>query len=146
MGNLAKAGVVMFDTLRYMLSHTDHHPSIPMNEKCLQNMRQAPSRIGLNKSVETSCNSAQVCSKTLPINHEQLRIVRNVNKDSLCCSMPHHRNTSKAGDQIEVYSSSHNAWCSGHVEKINGRMLFLTFRSPDAIWVKKWLPCDHSDV
>jgi len=152
--------------------NTDQLKTPRSDVKCRQNVHQEGNRIGLNEDIEIFSNSAQSwcfgrvmsihenmatvnflvpgssqeCSKTLPVDHKQLRKVRNVTQNFSGCSMTPRRNTYKVGEQVEVYSNSQNTWYPGYVEKINGSMLLLSFSVSDIRWAKKRLPCDHLDV
>jgi len=56
------------------------------------------------------------------------------------------QNRYKVGDEVEVWSNSKKAWCSGKVCHVMAGQVFTTFTLPDGVAAKKDLPWEHKDL
>jgi len=50
------------------------------------------------------------------------------------------------GDEIEIYSNSQGAWCSGKVDRTDGEWLHISYRTPKGQAVTKIMPCGHAEL
>jgi len=49
----------------------------------------------------------------------------------------------KAGDKIEIWSNSQQAWCRGSIEKLEGELVNVKYQSPDGQTMTKLMPNGH---
>lgn len=49
----------------------------------------------------------------------------------------------KAGENIEIWSQSQNAWCRGHILKLEGDLVNVKYTSPDGQTMTKLMPNGH---
>jgi hypothetical protein len=52
----------------------------------------------------------------------------------------------EVGDKIEVWSRSGNSWRPGHVEAVNGPMVWAHFQTATGQWMKKGIPENNEHV
>ncbi|CAE8631321.1 unnamed protein product [Polarella glacialis] len=55
----------------------------------------------------------------------------------------------QVGECVEIFSHTADGWCTGYIEKVSKRELYIAFQLPDARineWSKKSLPRGHPDL
>jgi len=81
-------------------------------------------------------------TKLMPNGHEQLRPAAapqpaaNVSASS----------SFRPGDHVEVFSNSHQTWCPGCVEAIDGAMVNVRYMTPEGLPMTKMIPDGHAHL